>query len=105
MTATDEMEAAAEKYASERYDAQGPIEHQMPWSDCREAYIAGYRAGLESEVVRGMREALRLIRHTSHWYAEVHRGPELEVHHALKVEIYDMADKALAAYDEAKGRV
>lgn len=36
---------AAENFANGKYDAQGPIEHQMPWSDVKEAFLAGHREG------------------------------------------------------------
>lgn len=36
---------AAEKFASERYDAQGHIESSMPWSDCKEAVLFGINFG------------------------------------------------------------
>jgi hypothetical protein len=31
------------------------------------------------------------------WYATEHAGPDLEVHHALKVELLDIAERALAS--------
>ena len=36
-------------------------------------------------------EALLEIRKLACWYANIHAGPENEVHHALKVEVADIA--------------
>jgi hypothetical protein len=39
--------------------------------------------------------ALNDIRVLADWYAMTHQGPEHEVHHALKVEVLDIAQRAL----------
>lgn len=40
---------AAEKNASNLYDAQGDIMQQMPWSDCKESFQKGSDFGLSYE--------------------------------------------------------
>lgn len=49
------------------------------------------------------KKALEEIRDTAHWYASVHQGPQHEVDHALKVEILDVAEKALESLAAVSG--
>lgn len=43
-----------------------------------------------------LESALREIKQICNWYAFTHKGPDNEVHHALKVELLDLAEKALS---------
>lgn len=61
MSKRDEL---AEKYANERYEAQGDIVNQMHWSDCYLGFKAGWDAR-DAEVKR-LREALKYYADMDH---------------------------------------
>ena len=44
MKTPEQIEAMANDLASKLYDAQGDITQQMPWSDCKNAFMIGYQA-------------------------------------------------------------
>lgn len=54
-----DLKQKAEEWASRSYDPQGAIEQQMPWTDCKEAFLAGAESQA-AEVERLKAEVKRL---------------------------------------------
>jgi hypothetical protein len=55
----------------------------------------------QGEALLEAAEALEEIRRLAEWYSSTHAGPDLEVYHALKVEVLDIAERALASLADA----